>query len=129
MSDPSDELERDVTLASAHPRGTELRRLGPYREALNDLGAYAALPEADRDVIVRWAEVRRRVAERAGIDRDEANLADPLLSAAALREQVIAGERLAAGASGAGAHAEGDVIVAVANIRSGSDRGGRPERR
>lgn len=90
-------LEREIALATEHPRGTELRRLGPYREALRDVAAYARLPEADRDAIVRWAEVRRRVRERSGLDHDPRNLADPLLPVDALRSHVIAGERLAAG--------------------------------
>jgi len=38
---------KDIALAVQHPRGTEQRRLGPYRAALNDLAAYAALPIAD----------------------------------------------------------------------------------
>lgn len=111
-------LEREVTLATAHPRGTELRRLGPYRAALGSVEAYAALEETDRDAIVRWTEVRRRVAERSGLDRDEANLADPLLSSAALRRHVLEGERRAAGVAHDGADPEGDVIAAVAAIRA-----------
>jgi hypothetical protein len=89
--------ERELALATEHPRGTERRRLLPYRDALNDAAAYARLPEADRDVIVRWAEVRRRIAER-GVDHDAANLADPLLPAGRLRTHVIAGEGIATGA-------------------------------
>src|SRR5207248_3381378 len=59
--------------------------------------AYAALPIADRDVIVRWAETRRRIKVRDGIDHDPANLADPLLSAERLRAHVRAGESAASG--------------------------------
>ena len=70
--------ERELALATEHPRGTERRRLLPYREALNDPAAYARLPAKDRDVIVRWAEVRRLIAGR-GVDHDASNLADPLL--------------------------------------------------
>ena len=88
--------EREIALAIEHPRGTERRRLLPYREALNDAAQYARLPESDRDVIVRWAEVRRLIAER-GVDHDASNLADPLLPAARLRAHVIAGERIATG--------------------------------
>lgn len=88
--------EKELTLATEHPRGTERRRLLPYREALNDAAAYARLPEADRDVIVRWAEIRRRIAAR-GVDHDPLNLADPLLPAARLRAHVLAGEGLVSG--------------------------------
>ncbi len=87
---------RELALAREHPRGTERRRLLPYRDALNDIAAYAALPPADRDVIVRWAETRRRIKVEHGIDHDPANLADPLLPAERLRTHVLAGERLAA---------------------------------
>lgn len=69
------------------------RRLLPYRDALNDVAAYAALPEADRDVIVRWAETPRRVRAQYGIDYHPANFADPLLSAKRLRAHVLTGER------------------------------------
>lgn len=88
--------ERELALATEHPRGTERRRLLPYRDALNDPALYARLPETDRDVIVRWAEIRRRIVER-GIDHDPSNLADPLLPAARLRAHVLEGERLASG--------------------------------
>ena len=120
--------ERELALATEHPRGTERRRLLPYRDALNDAAVYARLPEADRDVIVRWAEVRRRIVER-GVDHDPANLADPLLPAARLRAHVLEGERLAAGAAtvaggpGRGTRAPddgGDLIALVARIRSGA---------
>ncbi|HUG56236.1 MAG TPA: hypothetical protein VMJ92_04085 [Candidatus Limnocylindrales bacterium] len=119
-------LEREITLAIAHPRGTELRRLGPYRDALRSARAYATLPEADRDAIVRWAEVRRRVAERAGIDHDAANLADPLLPAAALRAHVLEGEHLAAGTPREDDEGD-DLLVRVARIRTGGG-GVRSER-
>lgn len=89
--------EREIRLAIEHPRGTEKRRLGPYREALRSPEAYARLPEKDRDVIVRWAETRRIVRERTGLDHDPANLADPLLPLDRLRQHVIQGERMAAG--------------------------------
>jgi len=108
--------ERELALAVEHPRGTERKRLLPYRPALNDAGAYAALPEADRDVIVRWAEVRRRIAAERGIDHDPANFADPLLPAATLRAHVIEGERLAAGL-GAMVDPGGDLVVLVGRIR------------
>jgi len=107
--------ERELALAVEHPRGTERRRLLPYRVALSDAAAYAQLPEPDRDVIVRWAEIRRRIALR-GVDHDPSNLADPLLRAAALRAHVLEGERIAAG----GALVEdggGDLQILVARIR------------
>lgn len=108
--------EKELALATEHPRGTERKRLLPYRAALNDPRAYAALPEADRDVIVRWAEVRRRIAAERGIDHDPANLADPLLPAAALRAHVIAGERLGSGRD-APDDGGGDLVELVARIR------------
>ena len=108
---------RDITLAVEHPRGTEQRRLGPYRAALNDLGAYAALPLADRDAIVRWAETRRRIRDGHGIDQDPANFADPLIPAARLTEHVLAGERLAAGADPTAGEGRSDLIAAVGEIR------------
>ncbi len=110
--------ERDLAIAREHPRGTERRTLLPYREALNDLTAYARLPAGERDVIVRWAEVRRRLAEEHGLDHDPANLADPLLPYAALRAHVLDGERLAAGVTVAEETA-GDLRAAVAAIREG----------
>lgn len=113
--------ERELALATEHPRGTERRRLLPYRVALNDLAAYARLPEQDRDVIVRWAEVRRLIVDR-GVDHDPSNLADPLLPASRLRAHVLEGERLAAGAT-ATADQGGDLIAIVARLRRG---GGRP---
>jgi hypothetical protein len=109
--------EREIALASEHPRGTELRRLGPYRDALRTPAAYATLPEADRDTIVRWVEVRRIVKERSGLDHDDANLADPLIPLARLRAHVIAGEAIAAGLPSA-EDPGGDVLLAVRSIRS-----------
>ena len=110
--------EREIALAIEHPRGTERRRLLPYREALNDAAAYARLAESDRDVIVRWAEVRRRIAER-GVDHDAANLADPLLPAARLRAHVLAGERIATGAQIE--DGGGDLIELVRRARTLTD--------
>jgi hypothetical protein len=107
---------KELALAREHPRGTERRRLLPYRAALNDVAAYAALAEADRDVIVRWAETRRRIKETHGIDRDAANLADPLISADELRAHVLAGERLVARGPDV-VDPGGDLIVAVAALR------------
>ena len=117
---PTAELsEQELALAAEHPRGTERRRLLPYRDALNDPTVYARLPEQDRDVIVRWAEVRRRIAER-GIDHDEANLADPLLPAARLRGHVLAGEQIASGVpSGVPSDDDdGDLIEIVLGLRA-----------
>src|SRR2546428_13566847 len=91
--------EGDPRIAAEHPRGTERRTLLPYRDALNDATAYARLALVDRDVIVRWVEVRRRLAED-GLDHDDANLADPLLPYARLRAHVLAGEYVAAGITG-----------------------------
>ncbi len=108
--------EREITLATDHPRGTELRRLGPYREALRSPEAYARLPERDRDAIARWAEVRRLVRERSGLDSDATNLADPLIPAERLRKHVIEGERLAAGMASFD-DPGGDVLTAVRTIR------------
>src|SRR5437867_11173329 len=88
--------ERDLAQAIAHPRGTEVRVLGPYRAALRDPAAYALLSPDQRDTIVRWAEIRRRIAAR-GVDRDAANLADPLADRLALRALVIAGELASGG--------------------------------
>lgn len=108
--------ERDVAQARAHPRGNERRTLLPYREALNHTAVYARLSAADRDVIVRWTEVRRRLAE-SGLDHDDADLADPLLPYAALRAHVIEGERAAAGGI-AFTDPGGDLRDAVALIRA-----------
>ena len=109
--------EKELALAAEHPRGTERRRLLPYREALNDASAYAALPERDRDAIVRWTEVRRRIRDSSGLDHDPANLADPLLPYARLRAHVIEGERLAARRA-AFADPDGDLVEVVAALRS-----------
>jgi len=108
--------ERDIAHALEHPRGTERRMLLPFRDALNDVAAYARLPPADRDAIVRWAEVRRRLAEHHGLDHDPANLADPLLPYASLRAHVLAGERRAADA-GPRPDRGGDLRALVAEIR------------
>ncbi len=110
--------DRDLDAAREHPRGTERRALLPYRAALNDVAAYARLPLEDRDRIVRWVEIRRRLAERHGLDHDPANLADPLLPYAALRAHVVAGERAARG-GGAAPDPGGDLRDAVARIRGG----------
>ncbi len=110
--------ERDLAIALEHPRGTERRTLLPFREALNDVALYARLPVADRDAIVRWVEVRRRLAEDHGLDHDPANLADPLLPYAALRAHVIAGERRAAGIA-TSADGGGDLRALVSAIRGG----------
>ena len=109
--------EKELALAAEHPRGTERRRLLPYREALNDAAAYAALPLADRDAIVRWTEVRRRIRESIGLDHDPANLADPLLPYARLRAHVVEGERIAARRA-AFSDPGGDLIVVVAGLRA-----------
>ena len=107
---------KELALARAHPRGTERRRLLPYRDALNDAAAYAALAESDRDAIVRWVETRRRIKEEFGIDHDPANLADPLLPAERLRAHVLAGERAAARRTDF-VDPGGDLIAAVAELR------------
>lgn len=112
--------ERELAHALEHPRGTERRTLLGYREALNDVAVYARLPATDRDVIVRWVEVRRRLLAEHGVDHDPANLADPLLPYRALRAHVIAGECAAAGGAGSpGDEANGDLREAVARIRAG----------
>ena len=108
--------EKELTLAREHPRGTEQRTLRPYRAALNDVAAYAALSEADRDTIVRWAAIRCAVRDRFGVDRDETNLAEPLIPAAILRAHVLAGEARAAGRDIADDGS--DLIALVARIRS-----------
>jgi hypothetical protein len=107
---------KEIALAREHPRGTERRRLLPYRDALNDVAAYAALPESDRDAIVRWVETRRRIKEQYGIDHDPANLADPLLPEERLRAHVLAGESAAA-QRGEFVDPGGDLIAAVAALR------------
>ena len=109
--------EREIALAREHPRGSERRALLSYREALNDVAAYARLPLADRDAIVRWAEIRRRLAEEHGLDHDDTNLADPLLPYAALRAHIIAGERATAGREVAPDRG-GDLRDVVARIRA-----------
>jgi hypothetical protein len=109
---------KELALAAEHPRGTERRRLLPYRAALNDAAVYAALPEADRDAIVRWTEVRRRIRESIGLDHDAANLADPLLPYERLRAHVIAGERIAAKRD-AFDDPGGDLVQVVAALRAG----------
>lgn len=109
--------ERELALAAEHPRGTERRRLLPYRDALNDAGTYAALPEADRDAIVRWTEIRRRIRESIGLDHDPANLADPLLPHARLRAHVLEGERIAA-RRGVFNDPGGDLLEVVAVLRA-----------
>ena len=113
--------DRELALATEHPRGTERRRLLPYRAALNDTTAYAALPEADRDTIVRWTEVRRRIRDTAGLDHDPANLADPLLPYAKLRAHVIEGERIAARRSTFD-DPGGDLLEVVAAMREATNR-------
>ena len=114
--------ERDLRIAREHPRGTERRTLLPYRDALNDAAVYARLAAGDRDVIVRWVEVRRRLKDD-GLDHDPNNLADPLLPYAALRGLVIAGENLARSTSvtdaGNVADAGLDLREAVRAIREG----------
>jgi len=109
---------RELALAREHPRGTERRRLLPYRDALNDVAAYAALPLAERDVIVRWAETRRRIKTEHGIDNDPANLADPLLPVERLRAAVLAGERVAARRPDF-ADSGGDLVVLIERLRRG----------
>jgi hypothetical protein len=107
---------KEIALAREHPRGTERRRLLPYRDALNDVAVYAALPESDRDAIVRWVETRRRIKEEYGIDHDPANLADPLLPEQRLRAHVLAGERAAVQREFV--DPGGDLIAAVAALRA-----------
>lgn len=108
--------EKELDLARDHPRGTERRTLGPYRAALNDLAAYAALPEADRDVISRWAAIRCAIRDRYRVDRDQLNLAEPLIPAATLRAQVVAGEARVAGRSVT--DDGGDLLELIARIRA-----------
>ncbi|CAN5254803.1 hypothetical protein BH18CHL2_BH18CHL2_12240 [soil metagenome] len=111
--------DRELALAAEHPHGTERRRLLPYRAALNDPSAYARLPEHERDAIVRWAEVRRRIALSHAIDHDPANLADQLLPAARLRAHIVEGERIAS-RRGAVDDGGGDLVALVARVRAGS---------
>ena len=109
--------EKELALAAEHPRGTERRRLLPYGDALNDAAAYAALAEADRDAIVRWTEVRRRIRDTIGLDHDPANLADPLLPYGQLRAHVLEGERIAARRAVFN-DPGGDLLVVVAVLRA-----------
>ena len=115
-SRPAELLERELTLAREHPRGTEQRTLAPYRAALNDVAVYAALPQQDRDTIVRWAAIRCAVRDRFGVDRDQANLAEPLIPAETLRAHVVAGEAQAAGREVTDDGS--DLIALVTRIRS-----------
>ena len=108
--------DKELLLAREHPRGTEQRTLAPYRTALNDVAAYATLPVKDRDAIVRWAAIRCAVRDRFGVDRDQSNLAEPLIPAATLRAHVLAGETQAAGRDIADDGS--DLIALVARIRS-----------
>ena len=115
--------EKELALAAEHPRGTERRRLLAYRDALNDAAVYAALPEADRDAIVRWTEVRRRIRDAIGLDHDQANLADPLLPYDQLRAHVLDGERTAAGREMFD-DPGGDLVEVVAALRATLSRSG-----
>ncbi len=113
--------DRELRLALEHPRGTEQRRLGPFRDALNDPARYAALPLADRDAIVAWAVLRETMAAR-GADNDPTNLADPLIPAARLRAFVLEGEQIVAGSVAgrdAGSPTTGALANAVAHLRGG----------
>ena len=107
---------KEIALAREHPRGTERRRLLPYRDALNDIAAYAALSESDRDAILRWVETRRLIKQEYGIDHDPANLADPLLPADRLRAHVLAGESAVAGRTEV-VDPGGNLIAAIAELR------------
>jgi len=107
--------EKELNVAREHPRGTEERTLRPYRAALNDVAAYAALPLRDRDAIVRWAAIRCAVRDRFGVDRDATNLAEPLIPAAVLRAHVLAGEARVAGREVV--DDGGDLLALVADIR------------
>jgi hypothetical protein len=109
--------EKELALAAEHPRGTERRRLLRYSDALNNAETYAALAEADRDAIVRWTEVRRRIRETIGLDHDPANLADPLLPYGQLRAHVLEGERIAAGRAVFN-DPGGDLVEVVAVLRA-----------
>lgn len=113
--------DKEVALAREHPRGTELRRLTPYQGALASPAAYASLPRAKRDDIVRWAEARRRIRLEDGVDANTANLVETLIPEARLRGLVIEGEVVAAGAAAdvprlvADAERDGlpDVVLAI----------------
>jgi hypothetical protein len=109
--------EKELSLAREHPRGTEQRTLAPYRAALNDVAAYATLPLRDRDAIVRWAAIRCAVRDRFGVDRDQTNLAEPLIPAATLRAHVLAGEARAAGRESTDDGS--DLLELVSRIRAG----------
>ena len=106
--------DRDLALAREHPRGTERRTLAPYREALNDPAAYTRLRPDERDIIIRWAEIRRRLKTNDGLDHDPANLSDPLLPYEALRDAVLQGESLDAAAL----DADDDLRAAIARLRA-----------
>lgn len=110
--------ERELRLALEHPRGTEQRRLGPFRAALNDPARYGALPLADRDAIVAWAVLRETMAER-GVDNDPTNLADPLIPAARLSAFVLEGEQIVAGRAAESPAADA-LANAVARLRRGT---------
>ncbi len=117
--------DRELRLALEHPRGTEQRRLGPFRDALNDPARYAALPQADRDAIIAWAVLREAMAER-GVDNDPTNLADPLIPAARLAAFVLEGEQIVASRVAGPAPeppATGALANAVARLRGGSPHG------
>src|SRR3981081_1674210 len=107
--------DRELALAAEHPRGTERRRLLPSRAAPHHATGGARRPESDRDAIVRWTEVRRRIRDTVGLDHDPANLADPLLPYARLRAHVLDGERLAA-RRGPFDHPRGDPVPVVAPL-------------
>ena len=115
--------EKELALAAEHPRGTERRRLLRYGDALNDAVAYAALAEVDRDAIVRWTEVRRRIRETIGLDHDPKNLADPLLPYGQLRAHVLEGERIAARRAVFN-DPGGDLLEVVAVLRATRQEGG-----
>src|SRR5207245_4312095 len=82
---------KELALAREHPRGTERRRLLPYRDALNDAAAYAALAESDRDAIVRWVETRRRSKRRTASIHTPRIPANPPLPKAQLPPPVTPG--------------------------------------
>ncbi len=107
--------DEELNLARDHPRGTEQRTLAPFRAALNDTEAYAALAMSDRDAIVRWAAIRCAVRDRFGVDRDQLNLAEPLIPAATLRAHVLAGEARSAGREVA--DDGGDLFALVSRLR------------
>jgi hypothetical protein len=66
-------------------------------------------------VIVRWVEIRRRLAKEHGLDHDPANLADPLLPYAALRAHILSGEGVAGMVA---ADPDVDLRELVASIRA-----------